>query len=88
VIEVELVTFQDSVANCPATIDTGLLVNEVITGTGKACVVAWMPADGADELPVGSWALTEYVYVVEAESPVSLHEVTPAGVVAKRTPLR
>jgi hypothetical protein len=54
VIDVALDTFHDNVPDCPEMIDEGLAVNEAITGTGSACVVAWTPADGADELPVGS----------------------------------
>src|SRR5712671_159087 len=44
VIDVALEMFQDSVPDCPVMINAGLALNDVMTGTGSACVVAWTPA--------------------------------------------
>ena len=75
-------TFHDSVLDCPSVIDAGLALNELIVGTGRDCVVAWTLPDCADEFPAASVALTVYVYVVKAVSPVSLHVVIPPAVAA------
>ena len=88
--DVALDTFHASVVACPQTIDDGVTVNEEMTGRAwePDGVVAWIVADSAEVLPVESCALTAYEYVVPAARPVSLHEVVPAAVVAKRAPLR
>jgi hypothetical protein len=52
--DVALETFQDSVLDWPLTIDAGVAVNEVMTGVGNPCVVAWTPAVCADMLPAES----------------------------------